>query len=325
MLDHPRAHDVFTVRVVMRAPWAVAVRDRAALTLAMVTSGQSVLRHGADEWTIRPGDVVLVRGPDPYLVGDLQGSEPIAVIGPDQRCTSPEGVELHQTMTHGLRLWGNDPAGPDSVLIASYADVGEVGRLVSDVLPTVTHLPAGQVDPTLVDLLGREVGSDALGQGAVLDRLVDVLLIAAIRGWITTHRSALPGWLAGGDDPAVATALAAIHEHPERAWSVAGLARLASVSRATLAARFREQIGEPPISYLTRWRLTLARDLLADRALTLETIAERIGYGSAFALSNAFRQHYGRSPTEHRRRLAVQREPLQPGGVDLPAVRKSVR
>jgi AraC-like DNA-binding protein len=245
----------------------------------------------------------MVSGDEPYVVGDGARSDPIAVIGPDQACTSVGGAELSERFSHGTRLWGNDPTGEDAMLIATYGDVGEVGRLVTDVLPGVAVIPAGTLDASLIELLSSELGADRFAQGSVIDRLVDVLLITALRAWIGEHGSGLPGWIGGATAPAVASALEAIHERPAEPWTIAALASVGNVSRATLAARFTEQVGLAPIAYLTRWRLSIARDLLVDDALTLAAVADRVGYGSAFAFSTAFTKAFGVSPSVYRSRL----------------------
>jgi AraC-like DNA-binding protein len=310
VLDHPRAQGAFTLTMTMRPPWAVQIEDDSALTMLVVGSGEPWLEADGERSQFGPGDVVLVRGPDPYRVGDALDGPLTAVIHPDQRCTTPDGVELHQSMAHGVRLWGNDPSGPDRMIVASYASVGEVGRLVTEVLPRVARLHVGTIDPALVQLLAKEIGGDAPAQGTVLDRLVDVLLITAIRAWIAGNRPGLPGWIAGTPDPAVTAALEAIHDRPDHPWTISELAALGAVSRATLAARFTEQVGSPPIAYLTRWRLTLARDLLTDDAATLATVARNVGYGSPFALSAAFKNTFGVSPSTYRRQLRNAPHPL---------------
>src|SRR5690606_8317051 len=85
-------------------------------------------------------------------------------------------------------------------------------------------------------------------------------------------------------------------------WTLASLAAECGASRATLARRFRELVGETPMGYLTSWRLTLAADLLREPGTTIGAVAARVGYGSAFSLSTAFKRHFGVSPREHRRR-----------------------
>ncbi|MFD7306679.1 cupin domain-containing protein [Promicromonospora sp. NPDC059942] len=304
LLAHPHAEGAFTLLMSMRAPWAVRVEDEAALTVVIVTSGGGLLEAGDVVHELRTGDVALVRGPLPYRVADAAGSATVAIIEPGQRCVTPDGAPLDLALAHGLRHWGNDADGPDRMIVASYADVGSVGRFVTEVLPDAAVVEAGALDPALVGHLAREIARDDLGQSVVLDRLVDVVTIESIRAWTAAHPPTTPSWLGGVGDPVVSAALRAMHAEPERAWTVADLARRAAVSRATLAARFTERVGTPPLRYLTSWRLALARDLLVDRSLTLDAVAQRVGYSSGFALSTAFTRAFDVSPAAYRRRLA---------------------
>jgi AraC-like DNA-binding protein len=305
LLAHPQAEGAFTLLMSMRAPWAVRVEDEAALTVVIVTSGGCRLEAGDTAHDLRQGDVALVRGPLPYRVADAAGSATVAIIEPGQRCVTPDGAPLDLALAHGLRHWGNDPDGPDTMIVASYTDVGSVGRFVTEILPDAAVVPAGGLDPALVGHLAREMANDGLGQSVVLDRLVDVVTIESIRAWTAANPPARPTWVGGIGDPAVSAALRAMHAEPERAWTVAALAHRAAVSRATLAARFTELVGTPPLRYLTSWRLALARDLLTDRTRTLDAVAQRVGYSSGFALSTAFTRAFGVSPAAYRRRLAA--------------------
>lgn len=323
LLDHPRARGAFTLRVVMDPPWSIDVRDEAALTLVVVLRGSGRLVADGRKTEMRPGDVAFVRGPQPYVVEHLDdgtgpevlpGPLPVApshpsltsaVIGPDQSCTTPDGTDLHLAMAHGTHTWGNTADGTDSLLVATYPGTSEAGRLATETLPRVAHVPAGSGPGTaLVDLLVHELTTDQVGQSTVVDRLVDVVLVATVRAWLAAHPDDAPGWLSTAHDPVVHGALRAIHDRPAEPWTVLTLAREVDVSRATFAARFRTQVGSPPMAYLTRWRLTLAADLLTATDRTLASIAADVGYGSAFALSAAFSQQMGTSPSRYRRQHA---------------------
>ena len=157
-------------------------------------------------------------------------------------------------------------------------------------------LPAAQLDSPLVPLLGAEIGRDSPGQEAVLDRLLDLLLIAVLRAWFARPDAAAPGWYRANADPVVGPALRLLHHEPARPWTVAALAAETGVSRAALARRFTELVGEPPMAFLTGWRLALAADLLRDPDATLGAVARQVGYGSPYALSTAFKRVRGVSP-----------------------------
>ena len=137
------------------------------------------------------------------------------------------------------------------------------------------------------------------GQEAVLDRLLDLLLVTCLRTIFEGDDA--PAWYAAYDDPVVGTAVGLIHHHPEHPWTVASLAAACGASRAAFARRFTELVGEPPLSFLTGWRLALAADLLVGSDATLSSVAAQVGYGNAFALSAAFKRRHGQSPTEYRR------------------------
>ena len=152
----------------------------------------------------------------------------------------------------------------------------------------------------LVPLLADEIVKDEPGQEVVLDRLLDLLLIAVLRAWFARPDADAPAWYRAHSDPVVGRALRMLHDNPAHPWTVATLAAATGVSRAALARRFTELVGEPPMTFLTGWRLALAADLLREPDATVGSVARQVGYGSPFALSTAFKRVYGVSPQEHR-------------------------
>jgi AraC-like DNA-binding protein len=253
---------------------------------------------------MKAGDVVILLGPDPYTVADHPDTEPQVVIHPGQHCTTVDGQDLAQAMDLGVRTWGNDPDGSTVMLTGTYHMDGEVSRRLLAALPPVAALDGTTFGSPLVSLLAGEIVRDEVGQDAVLDRLLDLLLIAALRTWFTRPEAKAPGWYTAKSDPVVGRALRMIHNNPEHPWTVARLADATGVSRASLARRFSELVGEPPMTYLTGWRLAMAADLLLEPDTTLEAVARRVGYSSPFALSAAFKRVWGESPQEYRRRRA---------------------
>jgi AraC-like DNA-binding protein len=134
----------------------------------------------------------------------------------------------------------------------------------------------------------------------VLDRLLDLLLIAVLRAWFSRPDAEAPAWYQAYGDPVVGRALRVLHHNPAHPWTVATLAAEVGVSRAALARRFTELVGEPPMTFLTGWRLALAADLLRGPDATVGAVARQVGYGTPFALSTAFKRVRGVSPQQHR-------------------------
>ncbi|WP_149181277.1 AraC family transcriptional regulator [Streptomyces sp. TRM49041] len=324
LLDGPRARGAFLLRMVMAPPWSVRVEDRAPLCVMCVSRGEAWIipdgdgsrsgdgngngsgsgsgSDGGAEAPVRllPGDLAIARGPAPYTVAGAADTPPQALIGPGGACHTLYGEPLEETMRLGVRTWGNAPDGRDTLLVGTYRVESEVSRRLLDALPPLLHLPADAWACPLAPVLEEEISRDEPGQSVVLDRVLDLLLIAAVRAWFARPEAAAPAWYRAMGDPVVGTALRLLQNEPAHPWTVASLAARAGVSRAALARRFTDLVGEPPMAYLTGWRLTLAADLLRETDTTVESVARRVGYGGAFAFSAAFKRVRGVSPQEYR-------------------------
>ncbi len=306
LLDGPRARGAFLLRSLLNPPWSLRIRDEAPLTVVAVVRGDAwVVPDDGDAVRLRPGHVAILRGPDPYTVADDPATPPQVVIHPGQHCTTLRGEPLAQAMDLGVRTWGNSADGATVMITGTYQLRGEISQRLLTALPALLVLPAGDGDSALVDLLGAEVVKDEPGQEAVLDRLLDLLLIAVLRTWFARPDAGAPAWYRAHSDPVVGRALRMLHNNPAHPWTVGSLAAAAGVSRAALARRFTVSVGEPPMAFLTGWRLTLAADLLCEPGATIGAVARQVGYGSPFALSTAFKRVRGISPQEHRNRISA--------------------
>ncbi|MEU5991125.1 AraC family transcriptional regulator [Spirillospora sp. NPDC047418] len=301
LLDGPRARGAFMLRSTLVPPWSVRIQDEAPLTLlSMVRDDAWLIPDDGDPQRVVPGDMVIFRGPDPYTVADDPATEPQIVIHPGQRCTTPDGTSLSEAMDLGVRAWGNDPGGTSVMLIGTYQMRGAVTQRLLSALPPIAIVRGDTWKSPLVGVLGEEIGRDEPGQDVVLDRLLDLLLIATLRAWFSRPDAAAPGWYRAHGDPVAGPALRLLHADLSHPWTVADLAARVGVSRAALAQRFARLIGEPPMAYLTGVRLAQAADLLRESDATLDAVARRVGYGTAFALSTAFKREHGVSPQEYR-------------------------
>lgn len=311
LLDGVRARGAFVLRMMMDPPWSMSIRDEAPLTLICQTHGSAAIvgESSGTVW-LGTGDVALTRGTEQYVFADDPTTTPMVVIHPGQRCTTLSGESLKFEMSLGVRTWGNSPSGATRSLICAYEGRSEVSARLLDALPTVLVLRADEWETPLVELLAAEAVNDGPGQEAYLDRLLDLLLIAVVRTWFDRDENA-PTWWHAEHDPVVGPALKLIYNNPDHPWTVANLAAAVGSSRAVFASRFTEQVGEPPIAFLTNWRLALAADLLRSSRATIAAIARQVGYSTPFALSSAFKRTYGVSPNTYRARAAYPVDALE--------------
>ncbi|WP_328354297.1 AraC family transcriptional regulator [Streptomyces sp. NBC_00445] len=305
LLEGPRARGAFMIRACFEPPWAIRIEDRAPLTVMLMVRGAAcILPDAGEPVRLTPGDLAIARGPDPYTCADAPGTAPQALILPGQECRYPDGRSLNGSMDLGVRTWGDRLDGSAVMLIGTYPMQGEISGRLLDALPPLITLTSDVWQCPLTPLLMEEIVRDEPGQEVVLDRLLDLLVIAALRAWFSRPDAEAPAWYRALADPVVGRVLRLVQDDPAHPWTVASLAAKAGVSRAALARRFTDLVGEPPMSYLTGWRLALAADRLRTTDDTIAAIARHVGYGSAFALSSAFKRVYGVSPQDHRTRVA---------------------
>ncbi|MDX3662876.1 AraC family transcriptional regulator [Streptomyces sp. ID05-26A] len=187
--------------------------------------------------------------------------------------------------------------GRASVVSGTYAITGAVARRLTAVLPDALVAPGTEECAAFY----AGVGTD--GPSVIADRLLDWLMVCALKEWFDREHG--DGWLGAQADAVVGPVLKAMHAQPERAWTLALLAKEAGVARTTLASRFAKLVGVPPLTYLTEWRMAVAADLLAESSATVASVARRVGYADAFGFSVAFKRVHGFSPSECRSRCAA--------------------
>lgn len=301
LLDGPRARGAFLLRAVLDPPWSLRIEDDAPLTvIAPLHASLWVCPDDGQPVEVPEGSVAIVRGPEHYTVTDTPGLVPDVVVYPGGRCTLVEdGRGLWDERSLGVRTWGV-PGGTTQILVGSYEGHGEASRPLLSALPRVAvHRPGEEGNP-LLDVLVAELAVESPGQRALLDRLLDVLLISTLRHWFSAQAEHAPGWYRAQQDPAVGTALTLLHREVAHPWTVDELASRVGVSRAALGRRFTGTVGEPPMSYLSSWRLALAADRLTSSDATVAAIARQVGYATPFSLSTAFKRAYGVSPQQYR-------------------------
>lgn len=301
LLDGVRARGALFSRSIMTPPWSVRFTRTAPLTLYTMVRGQGwiIPAHGAPV-ELATGDIAVARGPGPHTVADQPDTPPTCLVDAADTCTDPDGRPLDDAAL-GPRTYGAATDAPDQLLSATYEVSAEVSRRLFSALPGLLVVPADECRGTFIDLITQETACEVPGQQVVLDRLLDLVLVTVLRTWFDRPGAHAPAWYTAMADPVVGRALRLLHDDPAHHWTVAALADKCGVSRASLARRFTALVGEPPMAYLTDWRITLAADMLRDPDTTVGAVAHRVGYSTTFALSVAFKRLRGQTPTDYRR------------------------
>ncbi|MEV0265766.1 AraC family transcriptional regulator [Streptomyces sp. NPDC050617] len=298
-----RAHGSLFGSSTHAPPWALHFVDGAPLTLCTVLTGEGwiVPEHGPPE-PLRARETIVIRGPATFTFADEVGTraEPIAC---GVHCATPEqGGTRHRLGWHGLGSAAGAGRAATTLIVGAYPVRSEISRRLLDALPVVLRADTGGAGDAVLDHLAAEVAVDTPGQQVVLDRLLDWMLVCTLREWFDRPGGAPPAWWAAQRDPVIGDALRLLHTEPAAPWTVTALAEHTGVARSTLAKRFADQVGEPPLTYLTRWRMTLAADLLAEQeTATIADIARTVGYSDPFGFSAAFKRVRGVNPSEFRR------------------------
>nr|WP_246107787.1 AraC family transcriptional regulator [Saccharothrix saharensis] len=291
LLRGVRAQRADICRSFASPPWSLAYTMTTPFTLVMAVRGETwLLAEDGSRVLLRPGSVGLIRGSLRFVLADDPATQPQVEVGaPD--C---------ERWRVGTRTYGLDAEGETLVVTAGYSvDGGAATRLLNS-LPAAVVVPCDDEHCPTLDVLAAEVAKDQAGQDIVLERLLELLLVYALREWFDRPEANTPAWYRALGDDVVGPALRAIHDEPERAWTVADLAARAGVSRAAMARRFTALVGVPPLTYLTQWRMDVAADMLRQPDATVGSVARAVGYADGFTFSTAFKRVRGVRPSDHR-------------------------
>ena len=280
-LLRPRA--VFSKGISGAGRWAVRYAEFGQPAFCAMIEGRCRLAvDGEAPVMLEEGDFVLLPATPAFTMSSLEPATP-RLLDPRQVAAAPE-----------VR-YGRPDGPPDVRQFGGYFAFGSPdATLLVSLLPRMIHIRGIPRLTQLVCLLGEEAGREDIGRTLILARLVEVLLIEALRA--VPGEAAVPGLLRGLADPRVAAALRQMHGDAERSWTVAELAREAGMSRSAFFERFACTIGVRPMEYLLAWRMAVAKDLLRTGGIALDEVARRVGYGSASTFSTAFSRHVGLPP-----------------------------
>jgi AraC-like DNA-binding protein len=250
-----------------------------------------VLCEGAEPLCLQAGDLILLPHGHGHVIADHPQTVPLAGDQLAPRYFNPEDLSF---------CFGG--GGAQAAMVGGFFSFeGGPRPAIMAALPGAIHIPGveGGPQPWLAAIsrfLVEEAQKSHPGSSLMISRLIDLLVIRALRSWASTHAER-GGWLGGLSDERVGRALSAMHADPCRRWTVLALSKIALMSRTVFAERFAATVGEPPLRYLARWRLTIASDLMRTGGMKVAQAAQRVGYASDAAFSRAFKNHFGFAPS----------------------------
>lgn len=291
-------------RCVMHEPWAIAFPPQREASFHFIAQGNCWMRTQSTDWMhLNPGDAlflprstfhVLASSPEvPAIDIDALArtvvSENLYLVNNEKSASQTTGDD--ETAAHilfcGVMRFNLDPLHP---LLAMMPDVMRACDLA-------------QRDPAvlvMLEAMEREIALDRIGACGILARLADVLAASIIRAWAECASSSASGWIAAVRCPQIGRVLAAIHNQPEREWSVAELAAVMGASRSSFVEKFSNAVGETPAKYVARVKMFQARHWIAHEGMRMATVASRLGYDSEASFSRAFKRIIGHPPSEAR-------------------------
>lgn len=295
-LLRPRA--VFSKVISGAGSWAVRYSEFGQPSFCTVLEGGCLLAvSGEEPVQLAVGDFVLLPATPGFILSSLEPGIPV-----DIDTQTEEGDTATGELRHGRR------DGPAEVrMLGGYFQFESPdAALLISLLPAILHVQGVEKLSMLVGLVRQESLALLPGRELVLARLVEILLIEALRTTPEGGHTA-PGLLRGLADQRLAAALRRMHGDPARTWTVEQLARESAMSRSAFFSSFSRAVGLTPMEYLLAWRMAIAKKLLCRDRLAIAEVAERVGYGSASTFSTAFSRYVGLAPARFTRVYASSR------------------
>lgn len=285
-------HSAATARFEAGGAWALRFPAKPYLKFNAVLRGTCwITLPGERPFRLEAGDTFLLADAPPFVLSDAP-------------CGSIADAEDASLLFDHSRSNVYRYGGDDTVAIGG-GFVFEDGnaRLLLDALPTFVHVPAAAPEAAVLrgtlQILDAELGGGHMGASLVTRRLADVLLVQALRAHVAVHGTEGAGWIGALDDRRIGSALHQMHRDVGRDWTVGALAAAVGMSRSGFALRFRTLVGVPPLDYLTRWRMQIAREALRRDETSVAGLALALGYASESAFAAAFKRVFGRPPKRY--------------------------
>jgi AraC-like DNA-binding protein len=278
-------------------PWRVRRSEAGRPFYCVILDGSCHLSVDEHEpITLQVGDFILIPAAYEFTMSSLESMTP------------QDTDTLPVALLDGEFRLGIQSGPPDVRLLVGYCLFGSPdAALLVSLLPQLVHVRGESRLATIVQLIAEETREPRPARDVILARLLEVLLIEALRS--TAGTAASPGLLRGLADGRLASAIRRMHESPARAWTVAQLSKEAALSRSVFFERFSRAVGVSPMEYLLAWRMALAKNLLRRKEGGMAEVAARVGYSSASTFSVAFTRYVGLPPTRFAREQMESRRP----------------
>ena len=276
------------------APWAIRMQRKKYAHFHVFERGQGwvELEDSGAETLAASGDLVILPRGGAHILKDSRETKPVDVD------------RLLECRDDHILRYGGDGSETTTVC-GAFSFENQFGNPILSLLPELIHVTHDQMKTTdwlepMLRLLAQEVQYPREGSDSIIGHLTAIIFVQAVRAWMETQPQGQGGWLGALRDRQISGALNLIHHKPQAPWTITKLAAEVGMSRSPFATKFSSLVGEPPLAYLTKWRMNLAAGYLQDNQLQIREIAQRVGYESQASFSNAFKRHFAVSPREFR-------------------------
>jgi len=276
------------------APWAIRLKQKDYIHFHFFERGQGYvqLEETGAEISALSGDLVIVPHGRPHLMREGGKTKSVYV---------EELLPCRDVLT--LRHGGG--GAETTTVCGAFTFENQIGNPILPLLPDLIHVPREKIENAvwlepILRLLAHEAQNPREGSGSIISHLTGIIFVQAVRAWIESQPQGQGGWLGALRDKQISSALNLMHQRPGEPWTIAKLASEVGMSRSPFATKFTSLVGEPPLAYLTKWRMNLAARYLRDEQMRIREIAERVGYESQASFTNAFKRSFSISPREYK-------------------------
>src|SRR5215813_10477017 len=276
------------------APWAIRLKRKDYAHFHFVERGQGwvELEETGAEISVVSGDLVIVPHGGAHLLRD-------------HRKTTAVNVEQLLPCRDVLTLRHGGGGAETTTVCGAFTFENQIGNPILPLLPDLIHVPREKIHSAvwlepMLRLLALEAQNPREGSGSIIGHLTGIIFVQAVRAWIESQPQGQGGWLGALRDRQISSVLTLMHQRPNEPWTISKLAAEVGMSRSPFAAKLTSLVGEPPLAYLTKWRMNLAAGYLQGGQMTIREIAERVGYESQASFTNAFKRSFAVSPSRYK-------------------------